>query len=161
MTKAFRATVFACQRKNSIAPKPAKEATKEREIAWCRQKNRIANGTGRDLNFRTEADEGTVTEQHGMSTVSTCSSLYSSASYQCQEEEEHNIWNSVAGLCCHYHIGQYIEEILTEEEMGRIAFYWRFALNLQCYKGDHLERSSQTHLCASTQSMGTRTSLVS
>ena len=65
MTKAFRATVFACQRKNSIAPKAAKEATKEREIAWCRQKNRIANGTGRDLNFRTEADEGTVTEQHG------------------------------------------------------------------------------------------------
>ena len=129
MTKAFHATVFACRRKNSIAPKAAKKATKEREIAWCRQQNRIANGTGRDSNFHTEAREGTVTELHGMSTVSTCSSLYSSASFQC-EEEERSIWNSVVGLlCCHYHGGQYIEEILTEEDMGRIALHWRFALD--------------------------------
>ena len=119
---------FACRRKNSIAPKAAKKATKEREIAWCRQKNRIANGTGRDSNFHTEAGEGTVIELHGMSTVSTCSSLCSSASFQCQEEE-HSIWNSVVGLYCHYHGGQYIEEILTEE-MGRIALHWRFALDL-------------------------------
>ena len=129
MTKAFHATVFSCQRKNSIAPKAAKKSTKERKIAWCRQKNRIANGAGRDSNFHTEAGEGKVTELHGMSTVSTCSSLYSSASFQCQEEE-HSIWNSVLGLYCHYHVGQYIEEILTEEEMGRIALHWRFALDL-------------------------------
>ena len=121
--KAFHETVFFVGERTASRRKLQRNPQKKRRSRGAGRRTGIANGTGRDLNFRTEADEGTVTELHGTSTVSTCSSLYSSASFQCHEEE-HNIWNSVVGLCCHYHIGQYIEEILTEEEMGRIAFFF-------------------------------------
>ena len=56
----------------------------------------------------------------GMATDSTCSPTRSSSSSS-SGDEERNIWNSALGLCCHKHGGQCIEDILTEEELGRVA----------------------------------------
>ena len=63
-----------------------------------------------------------------MSTDSTCASMHSSASAQ-SCDDEHNIWNPILGLCCHYHVNKYFEELLSEEDLGRIARSSRFALD--------------------------------
>ena len=63
-----------------------------------------------------------------MSTVSTRSSMHSSTPFQIHDEE-HDVWNPVLELCCHYHVGKYTEEILTEEEIEVLALSCRFALD--------------------------------
>ena len=78
-----------------------------------------------------------------MSTDSTCASMHSSASAQ-SCDDEHNIWNPILGLCCHYHVNKYFEELLSEEDLGRIARSSRFALDLLCYKGDHSAGASHS-----------------
>ena len=40
------------------------------------------------------------------------------------------------GLCCHYHVDQCTDIILTGEELGSVAFSCRFVLDLLCDKSD-------------------------
>ena len=52
------------------------------------------------------------------------------------QEEEHDMWDPVIGLCCHFHVGKHIEEVLTEEEMERITSPRPSVLDILCDKGD-------------------------
>ena len=67
------------------------------------------------------------------------SSLFSSTSSQCQEEE-HNIWNAVLGLCCHYHFGEHIA--LLKEKWEELLYHagvrWiSYATEVIIWKGHH------------------------
>ena len=67
--------------------------------------------------------------------ASTCSSAGASWSSG-TDEGEHSVWNPFLGFCCHHRIGYYVEGILTEEELGRVARSCRFALDLLCDKSE-------------------------
>ena len=50
------------------------------------------------------------------------------------EYDEHNIWNPMLELLCHAHIGVFMEALVDEEDLGRIAFSCHFALDILCDK---------------------------
>ena len=63
-----------------------------------------------------------------MATDSTCHPARSSSS-SVSDNEEHNVWNPVP---CQFQVGSLLEDLLTEEELGRVALPYRFALDLLC-----------------------------
>ena len=70
-----------------------------------------------------------------MVTASTCSSALSSWSSG-TDEGEHNVWNPFFGFCCHRRIGCYMDGILAEGGLGRVALSCRFALHFLCDKSE-------------------------
>ena len=58
------------------------------------------------------------------------------ATRRLRESEPLCIENPVLGLCCHCHVGQCIEDILTERRLKNFTLSCRFALDLLCDKSD-------------------------
>ena len=80
-----------------------------------------------------------------MVTASACSSTRTSSSPH-SLDEDHNMWNPVLGLRCHFHVGKNIKDIFSEEELGRTAVLCRFEIHFYaisvtnkpiCYRSHH------------------------
>ena len=50
-------------------------------------------------------------------------------------EEEHNEWNKVLALCCHFYVGPCLQCHLTDIELGTLVLSCRFALCILCKQG--------------------------
>ena len=66
-----------------------------------------------------------------LSTTSTCSSTRATWSSE-SDFEEHNVWNNVLGLCFQFQVGPLREDVLSMEDLGRLALSCRFALDISC-----------------------------
>ena len=53
------------------------------------------------------------------------------------------LWNPMLGLCCHAHVGIFMEALVDEKDLGRIALSCHFALDIFCDKSE--VRCAQYH----------------
>ena len=51
------------------------------------------------------------------------------------DEEEHNEWNKVLGICLHFRVGPHFQDNATDLALGRLALSCHFALDILWMSG--------------------------